>query len=292
MKLLLATDGSKHAQAAEQLLDRLPLRGSHEVVAVHVQTPMPKATPEDNTHRAQEAQEILSGVVGRLTAPESVIHRWPVETAVREGHVAKELIAAGAELSADLVVAGAKGQSGLTEFLLGSVSEKLARHAPNSVLIAREFGPQTPLRVLVALDGTEASLGVLPALKKLELGAGAQIHVVTVVTVVKLFGIDFLEHNSRPWLQARARAKRAVEDNAEMLQELYPEAEVTPHLLEAENVAEVLVDFLRRHEIKLAIVGSHGKSRLERVLLGSVSENLLRHAPCSVWIARSPVSVG
>jgi nucleotide-binding universal stress UspA family protein len=61
-----------------------------------------------------------------------------VETHAREGDPAEVLIAVAEEVSADLIVVGARGLSGLQRFLLGSVSNKLSHHAPMSVMVVRD----------------------------------------------------------------------------------------------------------------------------------------------------------
>jgi nucleotide-binding universal stress UspA family protein len=60
-----------------------------------------------------------------------------VSTDAREGDAAAMLIAVAEEQHADLIVVGARGLTGLERFLLGSVSSKLAHHAPCSVRIVR-----------------------------------------------------------------------------------------------------------------------------------------------------------
>jgi len=50
-----------------------------------------------------------------------------------------------------------------------------------------------------------------------------------------------------------------------------------------------IVDEARRWKADLIVMGSHGRNGLDRLLLGSVAEGVLRHAPCSVEIVREPV---
>jgi nucleotide-binding universal stress UspA family protein len=52
------------------------------------------------------------------------------------------------------------------------------------------------------------------------------------------------------------------------------------------DAASLLLDTARDHKADLLVVGSHGSTGLDRFLLGSVSEKVLRHAGCSVLIVR------
>jgi nucleotide-binding universal stress UspA family protein len=59
-------------------------------------------------------------------------------THAREGEPAQALLSVADEQDADLIVVGARGLTGLERFLLGSVTSKLAHHAPCSLMIVRE----------------------------------------------------------------------------------------------------------------------------------------------------------
>ncbi len=62
--------------------------------------------------------------------------------------------------------------------------------------------------------------------------------------------------------------------------------------MEEGNPKSVIVDFAAKWPADLVIMGSHGRKGLDRFLLGSVSETVVRHAPCSVQIVRIPTSDG
>ncbi|MGB1275642.1 MAG: universal stress protein, partial [Nannocystaceae bacterium] len=282
MKLVLASDGSRNAMCGEKIVQRIPKLRETDFTLVHV-IEQTKASIKEGQGEQQEqlAEQILAGVGERLVG-------FRYQTEVRHGHSAEELLAVAADPSVGLMVLGAQGLSGLKQFLLGSVSERVARHAPCSTLIARSYGPTDHLRVIVALDDTTNAQTVVDAVASLKLPAGTHLHIVSVMTVVKLFGMEYLEHSSRPWQRARARAEVALEAAATRLRASCPEMEVSTHLREAEDVSDSLVAFARTIEANLVFVGSHGKSALERFVLGSVSEKVLRHAPCSVWVVRPP----
>jgi len=282
MKIVLATDGSRNAMCGEKILQRIPRLQEADVTLVHVIEKDPgKQDAGEQAKQEQLAELLLAGVGERLSG-------FRYQTAVRHGHSAEELLAVAADPSVGLMVLGAQGLSGLKQFLLGSVSERVSRHAPCSILVARSFGPTDHLRVMVTLDDTTASQTVVDAVAELKLPVGTHLHIVSVMTIVKLFGMQYLEHSSRPWQLARGRAQAALEAAATQLRASCPGMEVSPHLREAEDVSESLIAFARTIEANLIFVGSHGKSALERFVLGSVSEKVLRQAPSSVWVTRPP----
>ena len=68
---------------------------------------------------------------------------FKVDTAITVGDVRETIIDSAAEWHADLIIVGSHGQTGLKRFLLGSVAEFVARHAPCSVEVVRKQ-PITP----------------------------------------------------------------------------------------------------------------------------------------------------
>lgn len=66
----------------------------------------------------------------------------PVETRSCEGNAEDEIIAVATEVHADLIVMGTQGRSGLEHLLVGSVAEKVVRHAPMPVLTVRRASPE------------------------------------------------------------------------------------------------------------------------------------------------------
>jgi nucleotide-binding universal stress UspA family protein len=50
--------------------------------------------------------------------------------------------------------------------------------------------------------------------------------------------------------------------------------------------ARAICDYAENHGVSLIVLGSHGRSGMERWLIGSVAERVVRHAPCNVYIVR------
>jgi nucleotide-binding universal stress UspA family protein len=86
---------------------------------------------------------------------------------------------------------------------------------------------------------------------------------------------------------ATKRARQIVDEAAEELRRagFNPSAAV-----EFGDARSVIVDTAAQDADDLIVVGAHGRTGLERLLLGSVSEAVARHAPCSVEIARNPAT--
>jgi nucleotide-binding universal stress UspA family protein len=94
---------------------------------------MSRDLEEVRKKKLERAQELVAAAADTLRAKGFET----VDTAVREGDVRAEVIDAAAEWHADLIVIGSHGRKGMDRFLLGSVSEFVARHARCSVEIVR-----------------------------------------------------------------------------------------------------------------------------------------------------------
>ena len=138
--IVVGTDGSPPAKAA--------LRKAAEIARgagarVHLVT----AFPDVPAHLEKLTGSSTADPIGLREVAEAVLARAgkqleeqgiEVETHDRAGDPADVIIDVAKEHGADLIAVGARGLSGLERFLLGSVSSKLAQHAPTSVMIVRE----------------------------------------------------------------------------------------------------------------------------------------------------------
>jgi nucleotide-binding universal stress UspA family protein len=146
-RVLLATDGSDFSDAAARFLLELPLPAACEVVVIsilqsHIETWIKTPTLDFETNRSlleqlrkaeEEAAASLVGEAKKLFRD----RKYRVSSIIRKGEPAQEILSAAAILNPDLIVVGVKGLTGVERFLLGSVSQRVARHAKHSVLVVR-----------------------------------------------------------------------------------------------------------------------------------------------------------
>jgi nucleotide-binding universal stress UspA family protein len=139
MKILMAIDDSKFSGDVLQALIT-QFRPEHvEVRVLHVLQSTVPAPPQMAPGYAPElddlkkpARELVERMASELRSA-----GFKVDTAVEVGDIREGIIDFAAEWSADLIVVGSHGRSGIERFLLGSVAEFVARHAACSVEIVR-----------------------------------------------------------------------------------------------------------------------------------------------------------
>jgi nucleotide-binding universal stress UspA family protein len=140
MKVLLAVDESEFSHAALETLIRQFKPQRTEVRILHVVEPISISPPP------QMAAGYAPELEGDFAEAQKLVNKagdmlrgagFAVNTAVEQGEAREKIIDDATEWGADLIMTGSHGRKGLRRFLLGSVAESVARHAPCSVEIVR-----------------------------------------------------------------------------------------------------------------------------------------------------------
>jgi nucleotide-binding universal stress UspA family protein len=166
MRILLCTDGSAHGQAALRY-GALLARASSEAATL-------LGVVEHAADRAQIERALKEGATWLGDAPQP-------RAKVRIGHAAEEILDEATPKEYDLVVVGARGRRGITRFLMGSTSERIARHAAVSVLIVRGEHLQIR-RILVCTGGRKIGLDAVAFGGRVAKLVGAEVTVLHVMS--------------------------------------------------------------------------------------------------------------
>lgn len=212
----------------------------------------------------------------------------PIVQEQRDGTSPPDAIVSYAEdHDIDLVVVGTHGRRGLQRLLIGSVAEEVLRTAPCPVLTVRgeeEVAPAWAVRnILVPLDFSDASVDALRHAKELALTYGAQItllHAVEEVVYPSAYGI---EPANLPGPQVIDR----VEKNLANLARTEIGYEHVVVQAKVGYAPSTILDHAEANEVDLVVIATHGRTGLERMLLGSVAERVVRRAPAPVFVVKS-----
>lgn len=148
------------------------------------------------------------------------------------------------------------------------------------------------MKVILATDGTKQSEAAIEIARTLNLSEADEIHVITVLDMALPLSIDIYAG----YLPSTDEIESAVKDNAEKvlkttgdkLKKIFADTNVSivTKLLHGSPESRI-VEKAEEINADLIIVGSHDYNRWERLLLGSVSDSVIHHAPCSVLVVRS-----
>lgn len=139
--VLTLTDGSEASQAAFPLAGEICRAFGAELHILTVQELIPHlgaretlgALAREQADHLQSAEATLQAEAKACAAFEGIA----CTPAVREGSVVEQIIQHAREIGADLIVVASHGRTGLAQYLVGGVAEKLVRHAPCPVLVVR-----------------------------------------------------------------------------------------------------------------------------------------------------------
>jgi nucleotide-binding universal stress UspA family protein len=275
MRILFATDGSKGGLEAARLITRLPLDTGSRVTVLTVLSPIEAA----EAHGALAASH---KALGPCTATIGVEFRC--------GNPVTEILDSAELHSPDLLVLGSHGLSGIARFFLGSVAERVARHARCPVLVVR--GTQGSLnRVMVGVDGSNSSLRAVEYLHGFPLPAEVEVRLVTVLpSLQRVLQTWMAPPHAVEYAEAMALFERRQLDAQEELEALtaaFAAAGRNAMAVTREgDPAATLLQAAEEQDADLIVVGAHGLSATERFHLGSVSEKILRYTHCSVMVVR------
>ncbi|HMS10246.1 MAG TPA: universal stress protein [Pyrinomonadaceae bacterium] len=147
------------------------------------------------------------------------------------------------------------------------------------------------MKILLATDGSAQSEAAIDMLKNFSFKSGDEMKIVSVVDMAVPMAIDiyggYLPDTTEMEKTAREHAEKVLSETCERLEGICKNLTVTSDVLFGSPESRI-VETAEEWGSDLIVVGSHGYSRWERLLLGSVSQSVVHHAPCSVMVVRPP----
>lgn len=311
MRILIGYDGSDCAEAA---LDDLTRAGLPETAEAHILSvaevwlpPPPPSSYEiieearnakspfelqrDFARRCPAAKEALALAERARDRVQTHFRKWKVSVDSVCGSAAWELVAKADEWKPDLIVVGSHGRNALGRFVLGSVSQRVMTEALCSVRIARGRveEPDSPVRIVVGTDGSEASDEALRVVAARKWPERSELKIVLVDDPL---APDFLgklipplekmieedRQEERAWVEKISKQSIGILRSAAI--------KVTCEIREGDPKRE-LPKAAEEWGADCIFVGSAGFSnRFERFVLGSISAAVAARAHCSVEVIR------
>ena len=206
-----------------------------------------------------------------------------VDVVVVGGAPAQHLVARAR--GAQVLVVGSRGRGTVRSALLGSVALHCVTHAGCAVVVVHDGVPQPAGRVVVGIDDSAASPGVVIRAAQEAQRLGAQLEPVAVYPTPAYWG-DSYDMTATLAAEGREQTRRGAE--AIVSRALGSATAATVEVAQG-RPGEVLVE--RAEGATLLVVGSRSRSQLAGTVLGSVALYCAVHAPCPVMVVR-PEPVG
>jgi nucleotide-binding universal stress UspA family protein len=231
------------------------------------------------------ARQYLEGIAAELASSTAV----PTTHATPTGKAIECISTRAREIDADLIVITSHGRTGLSRMWLGSVADGLIRGSQVPVLLLRPTNATTerPLahrlyeHILIPLDGSTPSEGVVPAALSLAKCCGARVsllHVVQLVPLVSAHAVTPFAYTSPVFndvaiAQMKAGAQEQLDAVAARIRDEGTEVEV--HLVVEMSAAQTILEFARSHGVDVIAMATHGRGA-SRLFVGSVADKVLR----------------
>lgn len=285
--VLVPLAGSAMAEQALPVGASLARRGGAALHLVSVVQPIPLAVAAEigqyEVDLGREARDELERYMTEVLERTRESQGPAVRGDVIDGDAAKALADYVAREGIGLVVMTTHARTGFSRRWLGSVADRLLRRTSAAVLLLRpQESPQPDRfpRVQVALDG-ERDEAVLAAALALGALTSTESYLLTravpaSVPIMSPLPAYSVGHHPDWARQQDIEARNAL---ARLVARVdFRGARVTTEVVPAENVADGLLAVARARSVDLIVVGTHGATGLERLILGSVADKIIRGA--------------
>ena len=295
MKLLLPVDIVHSAEPTINELKRLVDLKNCQVTMLYVKEELPSYErmiegladlKERYTHEVQSKAKAYFAQI----EPELSPLCQSVDTQIVSGTAAMMIEAVARDENCELTALTPGVHPKVEEFFLGSVSSKVVKHGPGTVLICRSNGK--PLdkinKVVIGVDGSaQSQAAVREAVKLFKLKEHnaeiTLIHVVSVADVLKLVSpveyIGIVENNML------MEGETFLANAKQLLSEQGIE-KVFCVLKEGDPATEIL-NLTKSLPADLIVIGAQGRNAVQHFLLGSVSHRIAMHAPVTTAVVKS-----
>ena len=279
-KILVAVDGSESSRNALHQAFKL---ANEEKCWITVTSVVPPYEGEIEILGVKDIRAALRKPCEEALAEVEKIaktERMLVKTVCEEGEVYERIVDLADAENCDVIVMGRRGQRPIERSLIGSVTARVIGHTQRDVLVVPNVTAIGWKMIVLATDGSKYSTAATERAIGFAKSYGGELKVISVVDVPSEF---------------YAEAPQAVEDLVRKAKGFVADvkkqseaAGVKTETFVAEAEAYQAVNNLAQEQkADMIVIGSHGRTGLRRLLMGSVAEKVIGYAPCPVLVVKS-----
>ncbi len=290
-RILVATDFSEYSKVA---LDSCLGASKCMKTKLYVLHTIEKF-PHDYVHllssttHSNMKQKLEEEAMGKIKAmlPKELLESENIVPIVRFGKPFLEIIKIAKEKDVDLMVIGTHGRAGVDRVILGSVAERVVRKAGCSVMVVRSKKYVGFKRIIVPIDFSDCSRKALE-----HSTATARAHN-SKLTILHVYEESFIE----PYVRAansEEEAEEIIKEIEQVNESKYDEFLNTIDLSGVEyekllkkGIPETeIVAIAMEQQANLIVMGTHGRSGIKHILVGSTAEEVVRNVPCDIIVVK------
>jgi nucleotide-binding universal stress UspA family protein len=294
-KIMFPTDFSTCSDQALSHAVALAQQNGAELHVLHVLVPFeydPQTMSKMSPTIEHVEEELKRSAAARISGQLDRIEQKPIVTehVLRGISVAPVLIEYAAEHDMDLIAMGTHGRRNVARFFLGSVAEEVIRHSPCPALTVREDHAATPPEsvktILLPVDFSEHSKNAVSHAKHLAAAYKARLILLHVIeeSIHPSFYVTGQTTMATWFPEIRSVCQREM---TRMLESSPgPKVQAELHIVEG-RAAHQIIEFTKEQSVDLIVISTHGLTGIERFLLGSVTEKVVRAVRCPVFTIKS-----
>lgn len=276
-RILVATDFSTRSDRAVQRASLLAREFGAEIILVTV-------VDDDQPKRLRELEQREAAALLHELA--RMIHETaavPCTTRVELGEAFQRIVHAAEDCDASLILIGPHRRQALRDIFVGTTAERTIRHSRRPVLMANAVPTRRYDRIAFATDFSDGSAHAIEKVRGLGLLEKSSAIVVHAFEALLRGSIATSSMNMQEYQDYLARERKEAEQSmsAFLRRTDFETAGRAVELVE-HSAAETIRSVLRRERANLAVVGTQRKRNAERLLLGSVAEEMFRQADVDV----------
>ncbi len=206
--------------------------------------------------------------------------RTMIRTVSEEGEAFERIVDLAEAENCDLIIMGRKGTRHIEKSLMGSVTARVIGHSQRDVLVVPDGSRVGWNMILVATDGSRYSAAAAERAIDFAKSYGGELRVVSVVDVPSEFyaeapnAVDDMINKAKGYVRdVRVRAES--------------EGVKSESFVGEGEAYQIITNLAKKENVNVIVMSSHGRTGLRRLLMGSVAEKVIGHAPCPVLVVRS-----
>ena len=207
-------------------------------------------------------------------------HGVRIQASCEQGEPHERIVDLAEAEHCDLIVMGVRGSNPTDQILMGSLTARVIGHSRTDILVVPMKGTLGLASVLFAIDGSEFSDGAVQRAFTLHRSYGSKLFALSVADVPPhLYGVSPAA--------AEGIIAKARENLVHVERQAHAAGVPVEPVLREGDPAQLITDIAEKQHMELIVIGSHGRSGLGRLLMGSVTERVIGHAGCPVLVTRS-----
>ncbi len=285
-RLLLSTDGSEYSEGAVREAINLAKKCSSKLSIVSVietNREFEALAPQLVEKKERSVREFLETVQGK--AKKEGIE---CDIIVRRGEDSyKYIVEEAAKAKSSMIVMGKRGRTGISRLMMGSVTARVIGHSPCSVLVVPREAQLTFKNILLATDGSRHSVAAATEAIELVKRNGSKLVAVAVVPSESASPMDIVSSHMQRNLIADTELKEAEKNVQAIKTSAQKEGMSVEGLVLSGKPSETIINAAKEKNADLIVLGSHGKTGLESLLMGSVAERVIVLSQSSVLVVKA-----